>query len=102
MMSTPVSSSRWLAPAALVAVALVALVIIMSGGGTGSDSAPVATEPARTEAKSSGPKVYVVKQGDTLSAIAMKTEVSVEEIQQLNPDIDVQALQPGERLRLRQ
>lgn len=91
-----------MAPAALAAVALVALLIIMSGGGSGSESGPVATEPAKTQAKSSGPKVYVVKQGDTLSAIAMKTGVSVEEIQQLNPDIDVQALQPGARLRLRQ
>lgn len=90
-----------MAPAALVAVALVALLIVMSGGGSGSESGPVATEPAQTRAKSSGPKVYVVKQGDTLSAIAMKADVSVEEIQQLNPDIDVQALQPGARLRLR-
>ena len=91
-----------MAPAALVAVALVALLIIMSGGGSGSESGPVTTEPVKTQAKSSGPKVYVVKQGDTLSAIAMKAGVSVEEIQQLNPDIDVQALQPGARLRLRQ
>lgn len=91
-----------MAPAALAAVALVALLIVMSGGGSGSESGPVATEPGKTQAKSSGPKVYVVKQGDTLSAIAMKTGVSVEEIQQLNPDIDVQALQPGARLRLRQ
>lgn len=91
-----------MAPAALVAVAVVALLIIMSGGGSGADSGPAATEPARTEAKTTGPKVYVVKEGDTLSAISMDTGVPVEEIQQLNPDIDVQALQPGERLRLRQ
>ena len=101
-MSSSGSGSRWLAPAALVAVALVALLIIMSGGGSGGDGGSVAPEPTRTEAKSSGPKVYVVKEGDTLSAIAMETDVPVEEIQQLNPDIDVQALQPGQRLRLRQ
>ena len=91
-----------MAPAALVAVAVVALLIIMSGGGSGADPGPTAAEPVTTRSTTSGPKSYTVKEGDTLSAIAMKTGVSVEEIQQLNPDIDVQALQPGERLRLRQ
>jgi len=85
-------------------VALVALLIILSGGGSGSggNDLPATSEPTRTEARQSGPKVYVVKQGDTLSAIAMDAGVSVETLQQLNPDVDVQALQPGQRLRLRQ
>jgi LysM repeat protein len=100
--STSRSGSRWLAPAALLAVALVALLIILSGGGSGEGGSAPQAEPTRTEARSSGPKVYVVKQGDTLSAIAMKAGVTVETLQQLNPDVDVQALQPGQRLRLRQ
>lgn len=100
-MSSTGSSPRWLAPAALVAVALVALLIIFSGGGTSSEPATVTPAPAKKAGKTSGAKVYVVKQGDTLSAIAMKTGVSVETLQQLNPDVDVQALQPGARLRLR-
>lgn len=81
-----------------------ALLILMSGGGSGgsgSGSGSQAGGPARTEARQSGPKVYVVKQGDTLSAIAMDAGVTVETLQQLNPGVDVQALQPGQRLRLR-
>lgn len=95
------SGSRWLAPIALGAVALVALVILLSGGGPGRSSEPAAGEPA-AKVERKGPKVYVVKPGDTLSGIAMKTDTSVEALQALNPDVDVQALQPGTRLRLRQ
>ena len=95
------SGSRWLAPLALMAVAVVALAIVLSGGGPGSSSEPAAGEPA-AKVERKGPKVYVVKPGDTLSGIAMKTDISVETLQALNPDVDVQALQPGTRLRLRQ
>lgn len=95
------SAFRWLAPAALVAVALVALLILLSGGGANSSgTGPVAAETA-AKAERKGPKVYVVKPGDTLSAIAMKSGTSVETLQELNPDVDVQSLQPGTRLRLR-
>lgn len=101
-MSNPASSSRWLAPAALAAVAVIALLIIASGGGSGSGPEATVAEPAKKTTQTTGARVYVVKQGDTLSAIALKTGVPVETIQQLNPDVDVQALQPGARLRLRQ
>ena len=101
-MSNRGKAPRWLAPAALAAVAAVALLIIVSGGGSGSEPTAVESKPAKTQPKKTGATVYVVKQGDTLSAIALKTGISVETIQQLNPDVDVQAHQPGARLRLRQ
>lgn len=55
---------------------------------------------------SSGPgsskaKFYVVKSGDSLSAIAAKTGVSMSTIESLNPHLNPGALQPSQRLRLR-
>ena len=47
------------------------------------------------------PKFYIVQPGDSLSLIAEKTGVSLERLQQLNPDIDPQLLPSGVKLRLR-
>jgi LysM repeat protein len=44
---------------------------------------------------------YVVRPDDTLSAIARSTGVSLTTLEQLNPNISPNALQSGERLRLR-
>jgi LysM repeat protein len=44
---------------------------------------------------------YVVKSGDNLTAIAAKTGVSVTAIEALNRNLDPNALQTGQRLRLR-
>lgn len=99
--------SRWLAPVAIVAVAGVALAIARGGGGTGSDttttrrSSDGKSKSGAPAAKRSKRRTYVVRSGDTLSAISIETGVSVSRIQELNPDLDVQALQPGERLKLR-
>jgi LysM repeat protein len=43
----------------------------------------------------------VVKPGDSLSAISVKTHVSVATLEALNPGIDPNALQTGQRLTLR-
>lgn len=45
--------------------------------------------------------VYVVKTGDTLSVIADKTGLSVEKLQELNPDLDPQTLVSGQQIKLR-
>jgi LysM repeat protein len=50
---------------------------------------------------SSKAKFYVVKSGDSLSAIASKTGVSMATIESLNPHLNPNALQPSQRLRLR-
>jgi LysM repeat protein len=44
---------------------------------------------------------YVVKPGDTLSAIAVATHVSLTRLEALNPSVSANALQTGQRLRLR-
>jgi LysM repeat protein len=40
--------------------------------------------------------------GDTPSSIAEKTGVPLEDILRLNPDLDPQTIQVGQRIRLRQ
>jgi LysM repeat protein len=57
------------------------------------------TAPARRPRR---PRFYVVKPGDTLSVISAKTGVSVSNLELLNPNIDPNVLQTGQRLRLRQ
>jgi LysM repeat protein len=62
------------------------------------DSQP---EKTSTSKRSSRPRRYTVKPGDTPSGIAEKTGVSVDKLIELNPDLDPQALAPGDRLKLR-
>ena len=108
------SPARYLAPLAIVAF-LVALVVVVSSAGDQapgeSDSAPAAATPERGSGEEqaersedrprTGPRTYRVRPGDTPSTIAERTGVPLEELEALNPDIDPQALAPGQRLRLR-
>ena len=45
---------------------------------------------------------YVVKPGDSFGSIAEKTGVSIAQLEQLNPDVDPQALVVGQRIKLRE
>ena len=45
-------------------------------------------------------RAYIVKSGDTLSAISIKTGVSLATIQRLNPKLDADTLHAGQRVRL--
>ncbi len=108
------SYARYLAPLAIVAflIALVVIVTPPSGGGDDATKEEAAT-PARSSEETSrqdgdeqsrrrsGPRIYRVIAGDTPSTIAEKTGVSLEQLQELNPEIDPQQLSPGQRLRLR-
>src|SRR3954466_13134162 len=47
------------------------------------------------------PKVYVIENEDTLTAIAHKTGVPVATIERLNPQVDPLSLISGEKLKLR-
>lgn len=111
------SPARLLAPAALVATFL-AFFIILAGGGGGEEESPVdagGNQPAATtpeeqssesssskqsSGKSSSAKRYTVKPGDTPSSIAEEAGIPLERLLELNPEIDPQALSPGEKLKL--
>ena len=45
---------------------------------------------------------YTVKLNDTLGLIAEKTDVSVERLQTLNPELDPQNLIVGQKIKLRE
>lgn len=109
------SPARLLAPAALVATFLALFIVIGSGGGgdeesagdsgstpaatsTTSESEKTSTTPKKSSSSSS--KRYTVKPGDTPSSIAEKAGVPLERLLELNPDIDPQALSPGQKLKL--
>ena len=98
---------RLLAPIAIIAVAVSVYLVVH---GTVDNHHTVtqtrtglnATKPRHTRHKhASKPTYYVVKPGDTLSAIATRAGVSLAVLEQLNPNISPNALQTGERLRLR-
>ena len=97
------SPARLVAPAALVAFLIAAiLVAAASDGGQPGGSGRQASTPSTVAKRARRPpRVYVVKQGDILSSIAEKTGVPVERLEELNPSLDPQVLRPGQRVKLR-
>ena len=108
------SPARLLAPLALVAVVVALLVMLGgagagggdddgdSGGGSVGSTAPETTlEPAEPEPPPPR-KTYTVKSGDTLGAISEDTDVPVDTIEELNPELDPQALVTGQKIKLRE
>jgi hypothetical protein len=101
------SPARFLAPLALVAFAVALFLVVDStnranGGGDGAAQPRATATPAAEGRRERRRKrrVYVVKPGDTPSGIAEKTGVSLEQLEELNPDLDPQLLAPGQRIRL--
>jgi LysM repeat protein len=102
--------ARWLAPLALVAV-IAAVYLVVHKTLVPKHKAPPAptqttvqsgTKKTGSRGRSSRPtRVYVVKPGDSLSAISVKTKVSVAELESLNPKVNPNALQAGQRLKLK-
>ena len=110
------SPARWLAPIALVACAVAVYTVVNAtllssdepaSKPTASNAAPTSKTRTVSERSKSGKRrstrrrrAYTVKSGDTLSSIAVKTGVSLERIQALNPKLDSQSLQTGQRVKL--
>lgn len=101
--------ARLLALLALVAVAAGVYVIVHTTvlkpqtTVSGSNTVTRTTRGRRHHKSSPKPRFYVVKQGDTLSAIASKTGVALDRLSALNPSVSSPpySLQTGQRLRLR-
>lgn len=101
-------SARFLAPAALAAVTLGVYLIVHStlthhSHAPSHPSAVIVNGRRQVRHVRRGPKFYVVKPGDTLSAIAAKTGVTMTSLSNLNPSLasSPNSLQTGQRLRLR-
>ena len=101
--------TRWLAPVALVtcAVAVYAVVdhtLLKDPSTKGNETTQRSTPTKPTARKASGTKrrrSYTVKSGDTLSAISVKTGVSLQTIERLNPKLDADTLHAGQKVRLK-
>jgi LysM repeat protein len=100
--------ARWLAPLALVAtIAAVYLVVHKTLAPkpktlTGTVNHPTARTGTKKNSRSRPParRFYVVKAGDSLSSIAVKTKVSVAKLESFNPKVNPNSLQTGQRLAL--
>jgi LysM repeat protein len=104
------SPARLLAPVALLLAIAAVLVVIQAS--TGSDdsngdaknrtAAEETTPTERRERPIRQRASYTVKLNDTLGLIAEKTGVSVERIEELNPELDPQNLIVGQKIKLRE
>ena len=123
------SAARYLAPAAfLLAVTILALLIHSALGGKGISPGPTTTvlgpvtRPSTTRVPTAttgtitsthtaatgttaggvaGAEYTTVQSGDTFGAIASRTGTSVAEIEGLNPGVSSNALQVGQRIRVK-
>jgi LysM repeat protein len=110
------SPARFLAPLALVGFAVALLLVVTGSRGTGDEQEAVTPAVERTaeqrktaddddgERKSGRkrrPRTYTVRAGDTPSGIAEKTGVPLETIEELNPELDAQTLNVGDKVRIR-
>ena len=106
------SPARWLAPIALVACVVAVYSVVnatLSDEPSSTSTASTATT-GRSSTGSDGTKsskkrskkrrTYTVRSGDTLSSISIKTGVSLARIEALNPKLDSQSLQTGQRVKL--
>jgi LysM repeat protein len=104
-MKRPPVILRLLAPIAVAGLAVVVFLVVASSlpdsnsddkrrGGRGGD------QQSQHQAKSDE-KFYTVEPGDTLTTISDKTEIGVDKLTELNPDLDPQALISGEQVKLR-
>jgi LysM repeat protein len=107
------SPARLLGPIALLLVAAATMFIIAGSSGDSNTPSQPATEDqggrastnqqtTTAPAKKRRGKSYTVKTGDTLGGIAEKTGVAVEQLLELNPDLDPQALVAGQKIKLRE
>ncbi|MGZ5310939.1 MAG: LysM peptidoglycan-binding domain-containing protein [Solirubrobacterales bacterium] len=88
--------------AAFLAVAITVVTTSSSDGGDGGDDRERAEgEPTSKKGERALERgVWVVGEGDTLVSIAKETGLEVDQLEELNPEIDPQALSPGEKVSL--
>ena len=101
---------RWLAPVALITCAVAVYAVVdntllkddsaSSGNGSTHQTTSKKTTSKKGAKARKRRRAYVVKSGDTLSAISIKTGVSMLTIKRLNPKIQADTLHAGQRVRL--
>jgi LysM repeat protein len=103
---------RILAPLAFFAAATVLVVVVnrslnADAGQTattppaaGTDTSATTNEGTTTN-RGGKKRFYRVRNGDFLETIAQRFDTTVEDLLALNPNLDPNSLQPGERIRVR-
>ena len=107
---------RYVAPAAFLLAATIAVLLIRSGlqAGTAAPTTAAVTAPHKTVAtetsapsgrgtttSSSTPRFWTVRAGDTFGVISAKSGVPVATLERLNPKVKSTSLFIGQKLRLR-
>lgn len=111
--------TRFAAPAAFLAAATIAIFLIRAGLNNDSEPAAVTTiatttratttqptttivltETGSSDTQPQGAEYYTIESGDTLGSIAAQYDTTVEALLALNPDVDPNALQPGQQIRV--
>lgn len=98
--------ARIAAVLALVAALLAFVVLVATTGSDEGDNGGTGTQaeqsgPSKPGARAVQRGVWIVHEGDTLAQISEETGLDVDELLQLNPDLDPQALLQGQRIALR-
>lgn len=107
--------ARYAAPAAFLAAATIAILLVRAGLENGESSVPpvttaaTTTSPAttapgttaQTTTSAAGAEFYEIQPGDTLAVIADEHDTTVEQLLVLNPKLDPVALTVGERIRVK-
>jgi LysM repeat protein len=97
-------SARYLAPVALVATAVGAYLIVshhLHSTSTSGGVPPLVNSHRRGRGKFAHRSFYTVQAGDNLSTISTRTGIPVITLERLNPSLDPNSLQTGQRIRLR-
>ena len=98
--------ARLAAVLALVAAVLVFIVLIATTGSDEGDNGGAERQTEQSGPSKAGDRavqrgVWIVHEGDTLAQISEETGLDVDDLLQLNPDLDPQALIQGQRIALR-
>ena len=95
--------ARYLAPLALAATIVGTYLIVHAGLTTkhSTTHAHVVRRKTASQRKYANTTFYVVQSGDSLTSISVKTGIPVATLEALNPTVDPNNLQNGQRLRLR-
>jgi LysM domain len=97
----PRSRARYLAPVALAAVLVGTYLVVHTGLAQKHPRIHHVRRASGIRRRYARTRYYSVQTGDNLTTISTKTGLAIGQLETLNPNIDPNSLQTGQRLRLR-
>jgi LysM repeat protein len=92
--------ARYGAPIAFLAAATAAALLVRAGLKAGSDRASTPGATVTSTVPAGQRQYYRVRAGDTLGVVAERFNTTLDDLVALNPQIDPNALEIGQRLRI--